>query len=120
LFILIKSINFDFVDIMLLEKDVEGPVTLAHYNSSNILQTIYHAGRKTLIVIFARGNVYQYYPVTMEAYAAFESAESQMKHLNQYFTKSSEMDYEKKHKLSEAEVKVIRDRIDKMLNEEKK
>ena len=64
---------------MLLKEVVKGSKHIAHYNSSNILKSIYETSNNRLSLYFKSGLIYEYSNVNPADYVKFRSNESQGK-----------------------------------------
>jgi len=64
---------------MLLREIIEGTKRTAHYNSTNILKSIYETSNNRLLLYFKSGLIYEYGNVNPADYAKFRSNESQGK-----------------------------------------
>tara|TARA_A100001037_G_C14601017_1_gene392932 strand:+ start:93 stop:383 length:291 start_codon:yes stop_codon:yes gene_type:complete len=64
---------------MLLKETIEGNKRVAHYNSSNVLKSVYETNTNRLSLYFKSGFIYEYSSVGNSDYMKFATAESQGK-----------------------------------------
>lgn len=89
---------------MLVSKTKKDNAINAKYNSSDIQKSIYDVEKKTLILIFKKGNMYMYSPVEEETYKMFEAAPSQGKFLSENIKKDNKIKFTKVTKLKAFEL----------------
>lgn len=89
---------------MLEKRSIKEGAINATYNSSNIKKTVYDESKKALVIIFNKGNMYMYQPVSKELYEEFEKAESQGKFFMDKIKKNSKITFIKLTKLKDFEL----------------
>lgn len=92
---------------MIISKKTEKNITLAKFNSSTIIQSVYYQDNNFLYIFFKGGNVYSYQPISKELYDGFEKAESQGKYLNKNIKSNKFISYRKETKLKEHELESL-------------
>jgi hypothetical protein len=97
---------------MILGKESENGVTIAFYESSNILQSVYIENKQLLFIVFHKGGTYSYDSVSREVYEQFETCESQGKFLISSI--KGKFQFKKDFILKEWELKSVKERIDEM------
>ena len=89
---------------MLEKKLIKENTINATYDSSNIKKSVYDEDKKTLVIIFNKGNMYMYYPVEKELYDKFESADSQGKFFMKNIKNDNRIKFSKLTKLKDSEL----------------
>jgi hypothetical protein len=103
---------------MVLHKESDQGVTIAFYDSSNILQSVYIEDKRLLYIVFHKGGTYSYDAVPKEIYETFENCPSQ----GVYFTsniKKGGYIFKKDFILKEWELNSVRERIDELKKNQK-
>jgi hypothetical protein len=99
---------------MVLHKENENGVTIAFYDSSNILQSVYIEAKQTLYIIFHRGGTYSYTSVPKDVYEEFENCTSQGSFFTQKIKKTYQ--YKKDFILKEWELNSVKDKLNELKN----
>jgi len=89
---------------MLLKETILGNTNVAHYNSSNILKSIFDTSNNNLKLYFKSGLIYEYSNVNPADYVRFKTNESQGKIFHKLIkTKPNKMigNYQLKEVISE-------------------
>ena len=69
----------------IVKKELVGSNIRCLINSTNILETIYNPEKKSLVITFKGGRVYEYKNVSLETYNKFELSESHGKSFHELF-----------------------------------
>src|SRR5438874_786748 len=94
---------------MLYYRNEEDHTILAYFQSETLIQTIYNEAFQSLYVVFEKGNIYTYRPVSRELYDRLEKAESHGKFLNEHIVRNPDIKADKRMTLSAQEVQNLRE-----------
>lgn len=90
---------------MLKSKTEKDGTINANYDSSDIHKSVYDKKEKKLVIIYKKGNMYMFDPVSEELYNEFEKASSQGKFFADRLKNNKKINFVKLTKLKDFELK---------------
>lgn len=98
---------------MRVYKDENENVVVCQYESSNILQSIYYKKLNKLVLMYGKGDLYEYKNIGKDLYEEFENTDSQGKFVYKNLSTNKDVIYNKLYKVSQQEVTAIKENVEK-------